>query len=207
VRERGVVRRQTIAVLIDDVHAVGEDGTPVYTARSEQEMEQLRALVERTVGFDPGRGDEIEMVNMSFDRADQFDIQDGPILLGLSKPELFRIIEIGVLGLVALLTILLVVRPLVGRLLDGEDEIESDSEVQLNKLLTDQSNGLQRALAGPGGEEEGVEGGSADAGALIDVNQVEGQVRASAIRKVGEIVEQHPEESVQVLRIWLTQDA
>lgn len=206
VRERGIVRRQTIAVLIDDVHTVNEDGTPVYTARTEEEMEKLRALVERTVGFDVGRGDEIEMVNMSFDRADQFEIADSPILLGLSKPELFRIIEMGVLGVVALLTILLVVRPLVGRLLDGEGEGESDSEMQLNKLLTDQSQGLQRALAGPSLDEDGLENASPDAGALIDVNQVEGQVRASAIRKVGEIVEQHPEESVQVLRVWLSQD-
>lgn len=204
VRERGGIRRLTIAVLVDHGLDLSEEGLPVYTPRTEEEMQQLQALVERTVGFDASRGDDLEMVNMAFDRADMLDMGDAPMLLGLSRPELFRLVEMGVLAVVALLTILLVVRPLVNRMLEGEDSAESDSEAQLNNLLTDQSGGLQRALAGPDGDEDGDE--EVDTGTLIDVSQVEGQVRASAIRKLGEIVEQHPEESVQVIRMWLAQD-
>ncbi|MEM8916721.1 MAG: flagellar basal-body MS-ring/collar protein FliF [Pseudomonadota bacterium] len=206
VRERGVVRRQTVAVLLDHVLAFDEEGNPTYTPRDEEQMQQLRVLVERAVGFDAARGDELEMVNMPFERADVGLADDAPIFLGLNRAEMFRLVEMGVLGIVALLTILLVVRPLVNRMLDGNEGEESAAEIQLNKLLTDQSAGLQRALAGPDSglyDEDGEEG---EGGALIDVSQVEGQVRASAIRKVGEIVEQHPEEAVQVLRVWLAQD-
>ena len=42
---------------------------------------------------------------------------------------------------------------------------------------------------------------------MIDINRVEGRVRASSLRKVGEIVEKHPEEAVSILRNWLYQES
>ena len=207
IRERGAIRRLTIAVLVDHELAFDEQGQPVYTPRAEEEMQQLQALVERTVGFDADRGDDLEMVNMPFDRGALVEMEDAPLFMGMNRPELFRLIEMGVLAVVALLTILLVVRPLVNRLLEGDGEGEVESEIKLNNLLTDQSGGLQRALVGPGADAQHDEDDEIDSGALIDVSQVEGQVRASAIRKLGEIVEQHPEEAAQVIRMWLAQDA
>jgi flagellar M-ring protein FliF len=40
---------------------------------------------------------------------------------------------------------------------------------------------------------------------MIDVTQIEGQVRESAVRKVGEVVGAHPEEAMAILRTWLHQ--
>jgi len=42
---------------------------------------------------------------------------------------------------------------------------------------------------------------------MIDINQVEGRVRASSIKKIGEIVEKHPEEAVAIVRSWMYQNA
>jgi flagellar M-ring protein FliF len=42
---------------------------------------------------------------------------------------------------------------------------------------------------------------------MIDLNRVEGRVRASSIRKIGEIVEKHPEEAVAIVRTWLYQES
>src|SRR5262249_13163070 len=39
----------------------------------------------------------------------------------------------------------------------------------------------------------------------IDVSQIEGQVRESAVRKVGDVVQNHPEEAMAILRNWLHQ--
>jgi flagellar M-ring protein FliF len=47
------------------------------------------------------------------------------------------------------------------------------------------------ALPGPGG----------DAG--IDIARIEGQVKASSVKKIAEFVERHPDESVAILRSWL----
>ena len=37
--------------------------------------------------------------------------------------------------------------------------------------------------------------------------QIEGKVRASALKKIEEIVERHPEETVGILRHWMSEDA
>jgi flagellar M-ring protein FliF len=37
----------------------------------------------------------------------------------------------------------------------------------------------------------------------IDIAKIEGQVRASSVKKVADFVEKHPDESVSILRAWL----
>ena len=51
------------------------------------------------------------------------------------------------------------------------------------------------ALAAPAGNGELEQ--------KIDIARIEGQVKASSIRRVSEFVENHPEESVSILRSWL----
>jgi flagellar M-ring protein FliF len=41
---------------------------------------------------------------------------------------------------------------------------------------------------------------------MIDLNKVEGRVRASSVRKIGEIVDKHPDEAVTIIRNWLYQE-
>jgi flagellar M-ring protein FliF len=40
---------------------------------------------------------------------------------------------------------------------------------------------------------------------MIDVSRIEGQVRESSVKKVGEVVQSHPEEALAILRTWLHQ--
>jgi len=40
---------------------------------------------------------------------------------------------------------------------------------------------------------------------MIDISQVEGRVRASSMKKIGEIVDKHPEEAVAIIRSWMYQ--
>ena len=42
---------------------------------------------------------------------------------------------------------------------------------------------------------------------MIDISRIEGQVRESSIRKVGEVVQAHPEEALAIIRTWLHQPA
>jgi flagellar M-ring protein FliF len=62
------------------------------------------------------------------------------------------------------------------------------------------------ALEGPPGEaatQEQVE----EEESMIDMQKVEGQVKASSIRKVEDIVESYPSETVSVLRSWMNQES
>src|SRR6185437_6907706 len=43
-------------------------------------------------------------------------------------------------------------------------------------------------------------------GETIDIGQVEGRVAASSMKKIGEIVEKHPEEAVSIMRSWMYQN-
>jgi flagellar M-ring protein FliF len=43
-------------------------------------------------------------------------------------------------------------------------------------------------------------------GEMIDIGQVDGRVAASSIKKIGEIVEKHPDEAVAIVRSWMYQD-
>jgi flagellar M-ring protein FliF len=42
---------------------------------------------------------------------------------------------------------------------------------------------------------------------MIDLSRVEGRVKASSMKKIGEIVEKHPEEAVAIVRSWMYQES
>ncbi|MCW5700497.1 MAG: flagellar M-ring protein FliF, partial [Rhodospirillales bacterium] len=48
--------------------------------------------------------------------------------------------------------------------------------------------------------------GGDDMEEMIDLDRVEGRVRASMVKKVGEIVDRHPEEALAILRSWLNEE-
>jgi flagellar M-ring protein FliF len=208
VRESGQVRRLSVAVLVDGMYTPNPDGAPTYAPRSKEEMAQIEALVRSAIGFDAVRGDTVEVINMRFATPDA-EFADGSeaIFLGMAKEDLFRIAEMVVLAIVAILVILLVIRPLMARAFERSDGGAGEDEAE--RLLTDQS-GSQAQLTGPGALAQDLALEDAQAGEeleqMIDINRVEGRVRASSLRKVGEIVDKHPEEAVSIIRSWLYQE-
>jgi flagellar M-ring protein FliF len=214
VREGGEIERLSVAVMVDGIYEPGPNGDLQYSPRTEAEMDQIASLVRTAAGFDAQRGDTVEVVNMRFATGDEpTPVRDRTLLLGMTKDDLMQLAQTVILAIVAILVILLVVRPLVNRAMEmGRDQNGPADE--FDGLLTDQS-GLQKALAGPNmgsspgaaqAELSDAENTAAELDALIDINQVEGRVRASSIRKVGDIVEKHPEEAVTIIRGWLYQE-
>src|SRR3546814_14305977 len=98
------------------------EGNPTYEPRSVEEMEKITALVRSAVGYDESRGDTIEVVEMPFGAPLTADAEAQGLLLGLNKTDLMRIAELLVLGVVAVLVLLMVVRPLLGRLLEVDED-------------------------------------------------------------------------------------
>ncbi|WP_207476524.1 flagellar basal-body MS-ring/collar protein FliF [Arenibaculum pallidiluteum] len=208
VRETGQVRRLSVAVLVDGTYRTAEGGQTEYVARPPEEMRQIEALVRSAIGADPVRGDTIEVVNMRFAAPEgEFAADAGTTFLGMQRDDLFRIAEMAVLAIVAVLVILLVIRPLMARAFERSQEVAEEEEAE--RLLTDQS-AAQPQLMGPGALAQDLALEDAAMGdeleQMIDINRVEGRVRASSLRKVGEIVEKHPEEAVSIIRNWLYQE-
>jgi flagellar M-ring protein FliF len=194
IREGGVVRRLSVAVLVDGTYTTDAKGNKVYTPRSEDEMAQLATIVRTAIGFDEKRGDVVEVVNMRFNTA-SLSAQDAAAdsLLDLSKADIMRIGEIVVLTILGVLVILFVFRPILHRIFEG-----AKAAAPAQSALP--STPPAPALTAP---ERDV---AAEIEKMIDVNQVEGRVRASSIKKIGDIVDKHPEETVAILRNWMYQE-
>ncbi|MDP2696650.1 flagellar basal-body MS-ring/collar protein FliF [Thalassospira sp.] len=204
VKEIGEISRVTVAVLVDGTYTTDENGEQIYQERTQDDLEKIAALVRSAIGYDPNRNDQVEVINMRFaDATNLFADEEIETFLGLDKAEIFRIAEMLVLAIVAILVILLVVRPLLTR---AFETLPSAADMAQRQLLADDmtADGTP-ALAGPA-PVPSAPGMMDDGEELINLSQVEGRVKASSVKKIGEIVEKHPEEALAIIRNWLYQE-
>jgi len=207
IHESGAVQRLSVAVLVDGTYASGDDGGETYTPRTDRELEQLAQLVRLTIGYDEARGDKVEVVNMRFAKPESTPLEVAEAgFLGLENADYFKFAEIVVLGIVAILVLLLVVRPMVARAMSMAPAGAASDRDGGGTLPP---GGAQAAIAGPAaGANPNLDGAPPESAAdnLIDLERVEGQVRASTIKKVSELVDKHPEETIAIMRQWMYQD-
>jgi flagellar M-ring protein FliF len=208
VQAPGTVKRLSVAVAVDGVTPIGKDGKAgPYQPRSAQEMQQIQDLVRSAVGFNQQRGDQVTVVNVKFPTPDDGEgVAAASPLMGFDKNDIMRAAELGVLGIVALLMMLFIVRPLLKGATGGGGpspmmlasqpitQVITSPDGQPMQVTVDPRSGQQLALPGP------VNG---DLEQKIDIARIEGQVKASSLKRVSEFVEKHPEESVSILRGWL----
>ena len=217
IREAGQTKRLSIAVLVDGSYKTGAKGERSYVARTPEEMKQIEALVRSAIGYDEKRGDQVRIENLRFAEFEDFAPQEEEgSLLGLPRGDLLRMVETVVLGVVALLVAILVIKPVLNRALAGPGERGGFST---RFALAGASGGMAEGGTLAGGELQAALPGQANTPALpppggsaaalsavesmIDIAQVEGQVKESSIRKVGEIVQRHPEQAMAIMRSWL----
>ncbi|QEX23561.1 flagellar M-ring protein [Hypericibacter adhaerens] len=200
IRETGQVKKLSVAVLVDGTYTAAADGTTAYAPRSAEELDQIGKLVKSAIGYDEKRGDTVEVVNMRFaDNAELGSDASAGLFMGFSRSDLVRIVEMLVLALLGALAIMFGVRPILNRLL-------SPSRPEAQAQITDQS--AQAALPAPDGTAALTGPTTTDEiERMIDIGQIEGQVRASSIRKISELVSKHPEEAVGIMRGWMYQDS
>ncbi|WP_198402374.1 flagellar basal-body MS-ring/collar protein FliF [Rhodobacter sp. CZR27] len=113
-RQPGAVKRITVAVLVDGMKTVGPDGTVTWQPRPEEELEVLRELVGSAVGLDEQRGDRLTLRSLAFETPPELGtLAEAGLLSSMENFDLMSAIQIGVLGLVALVLGLFVVRPIL----------------------------------------------------------------------------------------------
>ena len=70
----GGIKRLSLALMVDGSYSQVEneagDVEPIYQPRSQEELDRLSAIVKSAIGFDTERNDQLEIVNMPFDRRD-----------------------------------------------------------------------------------------------------------------------------------------
>jgi len=208
VREQPQIARISLAVMVDGTMQTGKDGKPVWTERSPEDLARIKRLVQSAIGYDEKRGDTVEVVSMRFAIADEAGapVPAGLLGLGLEKADILTLAQSAILAVVVLLALIFVLRPMAlrlsavtnGGLLGGDPLLVGADGVAL--ALPDGTIGGAAMLQGGGGQ-----GMIADE-SMLSVQNVEGQMRASAIRKLTELVEQHPEATLSIMRSWMTAD-
>lgn len=201
VSEGGRIKKLSVAVAVDGTRAPAQgNAAPRYTPRTAEEMQRLTALVRSAVGFNEQRGDQVEVVNVQFARnAPEGAEAKAAGLLDTTHFDLMRIIEIVAALIASLAFVFFVLRPLIGGLVRGGAPSAGTQALGGAAAAT-----VPALPAPPGG------GGATSLASLmppeddsIDIAQIQGRVRASSVKKVAEVVDKHPDESIQIIRGWL----
>jgi flagellar M-ring protein FliF len=213
ISETGRVKRISVAILIDGIYQekLSDDGktkTFVYSPRSEVELEKIRLLAVSAIGMDLRRGDKIEVINMKF--SDEFAPQpemEQPF--SWIKTDLDHIVQTVVIGIVIILVVLLVIRPIIVKTLDNRRAAAEDLAIQASLMTNTSLNG--EASAGNQGDSSATTSNTNFKGNKEEDDDISksfsdspnSRKKASLAKYINELVEQHPEETVSVLRNWI----
>ncbi|WP_456730967.1 flagellar basal-body MS-ring/collar protein FliF [Bradyrhizobium sp. USDA 3364] len=201
VTEAGRVNRISVAVLVDGSYAKNEKGELVYQDRTKEQLDRIAALVRSAIGFDQKRGDQVEVVNLRFAEPPAAQpIAEPTGLLGMlqfTKDDVMYVIELGVMMMLGLVVLFMVVRPLVKRIVAADviPALTGGGVPALAEAHAESAGATGQALIPAGG----------GAAQLIDVAQIQGQVHAQAVHRVGELAERNPNETVSIVRQWLSE--
>jgi flagellar M-ring protein FliF len=209
VREQPQIARISLAVMVDGTVQPGKDGKPVWTERGPDELARIKRLVQSAIGYDEKRGDTVEVVSMRFALADESLAAAPAGLLGLSleKADFLSLAQSGILALVVLLALVFVLRPMALRLsavvpqsmLGGGDALLVGPDGVAITMSDDMPRSTSSLLSAAGQAMLTDE-------SMVNMQNVEGQIRASAMKKLTELVEQHPEASLSIMRSWMMAD-
>lgn len=211
--EAGAVMALAVSVVVDQVSGLDEEGNLTFTPRSDEDMNQIRALVAAAAGFPldaEARSENqiLEVQQMRFSRPDLSLGTPAPAGFSMSDLDIMRIAEIVVLLIVSVLVIFMVARPLVQGATGAGGTAAAGAGGAGSLAIVGEDGQLQL----PSGEMAGGDnlvamlpdaGGDALEDEHIDVAQIDGQVKKSSVRKVAQLVEQHPDESMTILRSWM----
>jgi flagellar M-ring protein FliF len=194
VLEGGRLKRLSVAVVLDGVYGRGANGEVTYQPRPQEDLDRIAALVRTAIGFDRNRGDQIEVVNLRFAETPAVaEPKDEPLMSGLFHPgkeDILRLLELGVIALLTLIVLLVVVRPMVRKVVGGADA------------------GSDKAGALPGGRQDEKPSipmlpQNNVTAQMMEVAKINGQLRADSVDQIGNMVKANPQETVAVLRNWI----
>jgi flagellar M-ring protein FliF len=199
-QQTGVLRRLSVSVAVDYVNnPVSSEGegeqSSALVPRTQEELMNIRRLLQGGIGFDVTRGDSLEVVSMPFSRVDVGVVEDIPIW---EQPRFLPILKLIMGGLVIIVLIFAVIKPMLSKLLNPNDskateDFDADEALDLGD---DTISMLSQEF-----DETSV--GFAPDGSLMlpDLHKDEDVLKA-----VRALVANEPELSAQVVKGWLMQD-
>lgn len=190
--QTGVITKLSIAVLVDGYYKSDpQTNTVAYQPRTQEEIDKLTALIKSAVGFDEDRNDKIEVVNMQFQH--DLEIMQPETWQDWFKQEFASIIQKLIVGIVVIVFMLLVVRPITMRAFDHAkaNELEVPS---IDNLVRSELDGVTSDSEHQSLDES------------FNVESLEGKMRSNNSRSLNEVVSKYPQESWAIIKRWLSED-
>lgn len=210
----GAIKRMTVAVLVNGTTRINEAGSEVFEPRSEDELSALRELVASAVGFDEARGDVITLKTMEFEAVAPAGTMAEPSVLASLGVDLMSLIQALVLGLVAIILGLFVVRPLLSK--PGSSDAArlaapaSSDEPSTAPVGRSEPTALTGEIA-----EDSFDSGNMPVVSEVTVGAAEGEQALPAlsadeqqdpVARLRGLIGERQEETVEILRSWLEGD-
>lgn len=211
-REPGRVLRVSAAVVIDD-RVTFQDGKPVRTAVTAEEMERIQELVKQAVGFNAERGDSINVFSATFapsslSALDALKTMDETPLPMWQEAWFLELVKWGVIGLLSLLFLFMVLRPAMRRLLPppvATPALEGAAGENAAGLLDkrdEDDNGLEGLLEDQVSIGGALENGRPKPALGSPAEQLEDRMAVARA-----MVAEDPKRAVQVIKNWLSSEA
>ncbi len=211
-REIGAIQKLSIAVMVDGSYkkAAEEGAEETYQPRTPEEMEKIKTLVKNAIGFNEDRGDTVEVINMKFAQPSPVGtLGDTPSAFSLTQPDVVRLVEAFIIGLMGLLMLLMVVKPVIIRLLEGAPQAAPPVEEEPVEDPSN-SNAANQAPAPtpiplpqkkplpplPPPNNDEME-------RMISLQQIEGDIRESSVKQISTVIQENPGDAVSVVREWI----
>ena len=198
IREQPQIDRISLAVMVEGIAEPGKPWQPL----PDTDLARMTSLVKSAIGFDEKRGDQVNVVSMRFAAPDAA-VPDATGLWGikLEKQEMLTLAQTALIGIIGLLALLLVLRPMI----KGITALAPAGAAALEGQVFP-SGSAQGAPGLPGAPNHLLLNGPTEEEGMVDIAQIEGQMRASSLRKLSEMVEKHPSASLNILRGWMARD-
>jgi flagellar M-ring protein FliF len=221
IHEQPRIDRISLAVMVDGTEQPGPDGKPLWQPRSAADLDHLTSLVKSAIGYDEKRGDQVNVVSMRFVAEEAAPAEAGGVLgFHLEKPDFMRLAQTALFGVIGLLALLLVLRPMVTRLTamaPGALALANGGGTAVagyaggggyagGAFPTVSAPTGMVALTGPVSPANALSAAQLEDEAMISLTQIEGQMRASSLRKLTDIVGKHPDETLTIMRGWMAQE-
>ena len=116
----GMVKRLTVAVLVDDKVTV-EGNTIERTPLTDEEIQRITTLVQQSIGYDQERGDRINVINASFTPAEVAEALPEPSML--EQPWVRNLGKQLLAGIIILVLIFTILKPTVKKLTDYQPPV------------------------------------------------------------------------------------
>jgi flagellar M-ring protein FliF len=194
-QQTGIIRRLSVSVAVDYKTTTAADGTSTTSPIEQTELLNIRRLLQGGIGFDVTRGDSLEVVSIPFSRIETDIVEELPLW---EQPQFMPILKVVVGGLVIIVLILAVIKPMLRKLINPENDIDADS------FDTDDALDLGDETISMLSQEfdEGQVGFAADGSLMLpDLHKDEDVLKA-----VRALVANEPELSAQVVKGWLMMD-